>query len=95
MRSCLKLYQHNRDVKYAMDMFKKYDADGSGKHSMLEASFCFFSSSSNLFSSVDMVHQGEIDKGEFRAIAKEIQADARRRNLISVAAAAIGAVSSW
>ena len=48
-----------------MDMFKKYDADGSG----------------------------EIDKTEFRAIAKEIQADARRRNLISVAAAAVGAVS--
>ena len=42
-----------------MNMFKKYDADGSG----------------------------EIDKTEFRAIAKEIQADARRRNLISVAAA--------
>ena len=32
----------NRDVKYAMNMFKKYDADGSG----------------------------EIDKTEFRAIAK-------------------------
>ena len=50
-----------------MDMFKKYDADGSG----------------------------EIDKAEFRAIAKEIQADARRRNLISVAAAAVGAVSIY
>ena len=50
-----------------MDMFKKYDADGSG----------------------------EIDKTEFRAIAKEIQADARRRNLISVAAAAVGAVSIY
>lgn len=35
----------------------------------------------------------EIDRTEFREIAKEIQSDARRRNLISVAAAAIGAVS--
>lgn len=56
-----------RNVKYAMNLFKKYDADKSG----------------------------EIDKAEFREIAKEIQADARRRNLISVAAAAIGAVSYY
>lgn len=55
--------QPQRDVKFAMDLFKRYDADNSGS----------------------------IDKNEFRTIAREIQLDARRRSLFSVAAAALGA----
>ncbi|KAL7551700.1 hypothetical protein ACHAWF_014882 [Thalassiosira exigua] len=86
------------------DLFDKYDADAGGsidldefKSLMADPKMSGVKPSRNVKYAMDMFKKydadgsGEIDRAEFREIAKEIQADARRRNLISVAAAAIGA----
>jgi len=85
-------------------LFQKYDADKGGsidldefKELMSDPVLAGLTPSRDvkfamdLFKTYDADKSGSIDKGEFRVIAREIQADARRRSIFSIAAAAIGA----
>ena len=85
-------------------LFKKYDADKGGSIDLQEFKVLMSDPvlagltpqrdvkfAMDLFKKYDADKSGSIDKGEFRVIAREIQLDARRRSLFSVAAAAIGA----
>ena len=85
-------------------LFQKYDFDNGGsidinefKELMSDPVLAGLTPSRDvkfamdLFKTYDADKSGSIDKGEFRTIAREIQADSRRRSLFSIAAAAIGA----
>mmetsp|Transcript_24193 Transcript_24193/g.58455 ORF Transcript_24193/g.58455 Transcript_24193/m.58455 type:complete len:484 (+) Transcript_24193:55-1506(+) len=92
------------DESAADALFCKYDADRGGsidldefKELMADPAMAGIKPQRDVKFAMDMFKKydddgsGSIDKGEFRAIANEIQADARRRSLFSVAAAAVGA----
>jgi Ca2+-binding EF-hand superfamily protein len=85
-------------------LFSKYDADKGGSIDLDEFKAMMSDPvlagvtpqrdvkfAMDLFKRYDADNSGTIDKGEFRNIAREIQLDARRRSLFSVAAAAVGA----
>lgn len=85
-------------------LFSKYDADKGGSIDLEEFKDMMSDPvlagvtprrdvkfAMDLFKRYDADNSGSIDKSEFRYIAREIQLDARRRSLFSIAAAAIGA----
>mmetsp|Transcript_102654 Transcript_102654/g.162215 ORF Transcript_102654/g.162215 Transcript_102654/m.162215 type:complete len:507 (-) Transcript_102654:120-1640(-) len=93
------------DVPDVGDLLSKYDADRNGKIDFAEFKKLIMdeafigvvpqtdiSYAMNLFRKYDENDSGSIDKNEFRAIASQMQTEAKRRQLISLMAGAIGSV---